>query len=51
MARFVQAGKLDRRIAVYKPTSTLDAYNEAIGSPTGRPAGSRYDNYYDDEEN
>ena len=30
MARFVQAGKLDRRIAVYKPTSTLDAYNEAI---------------------
>lgn len=28
-----------------------DAYNEAIGSPTGRPAGSRYDNYDNDEEN
>lgn len=27
-----------------------DAYNEAIGSPTGVPAGSRYDNY-DDEGN
>lgn len=27
-----------------------DAYNEAIGSPTGIPAGSRYSNY-DDEEN
>lgn len=26
-----------------------DAYNEAIGSPTGRPADSRYGDYDDDE--
>lgn len=30
-------------------TGGCDAYNEAIGSPTGRPAGSRYGDYDDDE--